>query len=78
MSEMLDRVARAIASANLKATIGIEPDRRVDERALARAAIEAMWDPSEQQLFRMSRVAPKQPLGTIRAIYRVGIDAALE
>jgi len=81
---MVERVARRLVEETLAATDGpdspyeqIEIEGRRAAEFLARIAIEAMREPTEQQLFKMSRAAPDVALPVIREIYAAAIDAAL-
>lgn len=72
MNEMIERVARAIADADMEDYM--EFAHRYD--AAARAAIEAMREPSEKMVLAGKAVEPRHY--TFSSSYLAMIDAALE
>jgi hypothetical protein len=76
MSEMVERVARAIEAAREANPYMWHPDTEPARmyESIARAAIEAMREPTEEMLAVMRR---KRLMGD-RAAYIAGIDAALK
>ena len=73
MSEMIDRVARALDPGAFQMTGGDSADAREDARIMARAAIEAMREPTKAMID-----AGMQHEGIdLRSEYCAMIDAAL-
>lgn len=82
MSEMIDRVARAIAAREAEIMVGADPTHQsADPRALARAAIEAMREPTDAMTYSGSwAVGPggsAAKKAELAKAYRAMIDAAL-
>lgn len=73
MSEMVERVAKAIGLADIRCIDTIEGYRRI----LAKSAIKAMREPTEEMFNECSSLSFEQSY-LVKEFYRAMIDAALK
>jgi len=82
MSEMVDRVAQAIADACADASVEYDrPETFIPlgaRQALARAAIAAMREPTDEQYAALSATGKRWRDQTSETVWKTFIDAALK